>query len=310
MFRMPLVTKNLLIINVLAFLAMVLTGGVFKSVDLNDLLGLHFFLASDFQIYQLFTYMFMHGSLPHLFFNMFALWMFGCVVENVWGTRKFLFYYIACGVGAGLFQEATQYFHYAMLEHVSQAMGPSGLVTGKFVIEEGMAVDINLWTTVGASGSIYGILLAFGMLFPENRVFIFPLPVPIKAKWFVMIYAAIELFSAIGSSGDGVAHIAHLGGMVFGFFLIRYWRRHPYRSSFDGNNIFGNMRDKWERNMHNTSSTQYNTYEKSNADWTYNQQKKTRQEDIDAILDKIRKSGYDSLSTEEKQKLFDASGRR
>ena len=109
----PTVTKNLLIINVLAFAAMY----VFRSqVDLNDILGLHFFLASDFRIYQLVTYMFMHASFEHIFFNMFALWMFGCVVERVWGPKKFLFYYISCGIGAGLFQELAQYGSY-VLEH-------------------------------------------------------------------------------------------------------------------------------------------------------------------------------------------------
>ena len=231
----------------------------------------------------------MHGGWAHLFFNMFALWMFGCVVENVWGPKKFLFYYIFCGIGAGLCQEIAQYVQYAYehldsYEYVRTAVGSIP-----------MSTYLNLWTTVGASGAIYAILLAFGMLFPEQRIFIIPIPFPIKAKWFVMIYVAIELFSAIGSSGDGVAHVAHLGGMLFGFLLIRYWKKHPYRSTVNFSDF---------RIFHTTTSTQPPHHE---SDWDYNKRKQTEQAEIDRILDKIRKSGYDSLSKSEKQKLFDSS---
>ena len=220
--NIPTITKNLLIINVAVFAATY----VFRSfgVDLNNVLGLHFFLAPDFHIYQLFTYMFAHGGFSHIFFNMFALWMFGCIVERTWGPKKFLFYYIVCGVGAGLFQELAQYAQFYLL--ASEQLNNFSL--GKtMLVANANASFLNMWTTVGASGAVYGILLAFGMLYPEERIFIFPLPVPIKAKWFVVGYAAIELFMAFSTTGDGVAHLAHLGGMVFGFFLIRYWRRHP-----------------------------------------------------------------------------------
>ena len=175
--NIPVITKNLLIINVLMFLATY----VFQrtGVDLNELLGLHFLMASNFRIYQFVTYMFMHGGMAHLFFNMFALWMFGCVVENVWGPKKFLFYYILCGIGAGLVQELAQFVNYYLIE---------GLGAYEYVNLNGVSISVdsflNQLTTVGASGAIYGILLAFGMLFPEERLFIFPLPVPIKAKWF------------------------------------------------------------------------------------------------------------------------------
>ena len=215
--NIPIVTKNLLIVNVVAFLAcMLMDKSMGGGSGLTDMFGLHFFLASDFHIYQLVTYMFMHGGFQHILFNMFALWMFGCVVERVWGPKKFLFYYIACGVGAGLFQEAAQYITYvakdmAAYDYVS--------VNGARIT---MEQYLNLWTTVGASGAIYAILLAFGMIYPNERLFIFPLPVPIKAKFFVIGYAVIELVSTFSLSDDGVAHIAHLGGMVFGFFLIRY----------------------------------------------------------------------------------------
>lgn len=173
----------------------------------------------------------------------------------------------------------------------------------------------NALTTVGASGAVYGILLAFGMLFPEQRLFIFPLPVPIKAKWFVLIYAGLELFMALQSSGDGVAHFAHLGGMLFGFLLIRYWRHHPDMGGGVrgiGDSPIDRFRDYWEKHSHkkadNLNSRQDDRTSRE-TDWEYNARKKAEQEEIDRILDKIRRSGYDSLSAEEKRKLFDNSNR-
>lgn len=279
-----------------------------QNIDLNNILGLHFFKASDFRLYQLFTYMFMHGGWTHLFFNMFALWMFGTVVENVWGSKRFLFYYIFCGLGAGLCQELAQFVTYSIdnLAAYQSVKTEIGVMS--------MDTFLNRWTTVGASGAIYGILLAFGMLFPENRIFIFPLPVPIKAKWFVMIYAGLELFMAMSNSGDGVAHIAHLGGMIFGFILIRYWKRHPYSGSGNfgpgkGKQFFDNMRSSWEKRKGQSANTQSGTNnagaQRHYSDWEYNNRKKREEDEIDIILDKIRKSGYDSLTKEEKQKLFD-----
>jgi membrane associated rhomboid family serine protease len=298
----PTITKNLLIINVLAFLAYYVMSRT--GVDLNNLLGLHFFMASDFRIYQLFTYMFMHANLTHIFFNMFALWMFGCVIENVWGPKKFLFYYISCGIGAGLMQELVQYIAIYM------DLSANGLSFS--MVNPAM---FNGLTTVGASGAIYGILLAFGMLFPEQRLFIFPLPVPIKAKWFVLIYAGLELFMALQSSGDGVAHFAHLGGMFFGFLLIRYWRRHPDSNSYlrgGSESPIDKFRSFWEKHSHKKAddlNSQRNNQTSHETDWEYNARKKAEQEEIDRILDKIRRSGYDSLTAEEKRKLFDNSNR-
>ena len=306
--NIPTVTKNLLIINVLAYLVGMVFG--IHSGGFNDLFGLHFFLAPDFGVYQLVTYMFMHASLSHLFFNMFALWMFGCIVERTWGARKFLFYYMACGIGAGLLQEMAQFVQFYMLA----AEGING-----FSVSQIMTVGINLWTTVGASGAIYGILLAFGMLYPEERMFIFPLPVPIKAKFFVVGYAAIELFMAFSTSGDGVAHLAHLGGMLFGFLLIRYWRRHPGRgyNRVGGRQFFDSMRSSWEQRTHrkaDTTNSFGHTSTRSNGernpDWDYNARRRASQEEIDRILDKIRRNGYDSLTRDEKQTLFDASNNK
>jgi membrane associated rhomboid family serine protease len=217
---MPPVTKNLLIINVLCFLATYVVG--LHKVDLNSLMGLHFFMADNFSPYQLLTYMFMHGNLEHIFFNMFAVWMFGRIIEQVMGSKRFLFYYLACGIGAGVIQELVQWVHYMNLEHTDVARYGSELVYGKYVIQHGLAVDINMWNTVGASGAVYGILLAFGMIFPNEKMFIFPIPVPIKAKLFVIGYAIIELF--LTGSNDGVAHYAHLGGMLVGFIILLMWK--------------------------------------------------------------------------------------
>ena len=303
----PTVTKNLLIINILAFISMYVLKSI-GLVDLNDLCGLHFFMASDFGVFQLITYMFMHANFEHILFNMFALWMFGCVVERVWGGRKFLFYYISCGVGAGLIQEIAQFFSvYFMLN----AQQPLGLIESLSVMNQ-LAADLNGMTTVGASGAIYAILLAFGMIFPDERIFIFPLPVPIKAKWFVIGYAAIELGSAFATPGDNVAHLAHLGGMLFGYLLIRYWRTHPgegfeYNS---GRHFFDSMRNKWEQHTNRSATKGPKRGAEGHAsDWDYNARKQTEQAEIDRILDKIRRSGYDSLTKEEKQTLFDQSNK-
>ena len=302
----PTITKNLLIINILMFAATFVFERV--GVELNNVLGLHFFMASEFHIYQLFTYMFMHGGWEHIFFNMFALWMFGCVVERVWGPKKFLFYYLVCGIGAGIIQEIAQFGSFYM-------QFPGVSFGDIFQIAHNSAQALNKWTTVGASGAIYGILLAFGMIFPEERIFIFPLPVPIKAKWFVLFYAAIELFFALNSQGDNVAHVAHLGGMLFGFLLIRYWKRHPGSDRFgrqSGMQFFDNMRSNWERHSKKKASDDrkdINNRTRQETDWDYNAHKKAEQDEIDQILDKIRRSGYDSLTEEEKRKLFDSSNK-
>lgn len=215
---MPTVTKNLIIINILFFL-----GGIVATrygLDLSAYLGLHFFMADNFNPAQLISYMFMHGSFTHLFFNMFAVWMFGRILEQIWGPKRFLFYYIACGIGAGLVQELVQYIQYAV-EHSAYAPVDTG---------EGMIIPmqqyLNLMNTVGASGAVYAILLAFGMLFPNEKMFIIPFPFPIKAKFFVAGYAVIELMQGFANNPtDNVAHFAHLGGMIFGFVLIIYWKK-------------------------------------------------------------------------------------
>ena len=265
---LPTIVKHLLIINVLMFLAYITLTRF--HIDLNDILGLHFFKASDFRIYQLVTYMFMHGNFGHLFFNMFALWMFGNTLENIWGSKRFLLFYMVCGIGAGLCQELVQYIQYATSLAQYETVNMSGRIIS-------MDSYLNMMTTVGASGAIYGLLLAFGMMFPDSRIYLYFL-FPIKAKWFVIGYAVLELI--LGFQGvDNVAHFAHLGGMLFGLLLILYWRKNPAGP------------DKNFRKM-------------PRSDEDYNYQKAKKERDIDAILDKVAKNGYDSLTKEEKEFLF------
>lgn len=188
---LPPVIKNLLIINLIVFLATMLLERNGLYIITNSL-ALNPIGSGRFHIWQPITYMFMHAGWSHLLFNMFALWMFGYVLENYWGSRRFLFYYFICGLGAALCN----------------------------LLVPGWGI------TVGASGAVYGILLAFGMMFPNERIYLYFF-VPIKAKWFVIGYAAIELFEGL-LYNDGIAHFAHLGGMLFGLLLILYWRKHPF----------------------------------------------------------------------------------
>ena len=205
---LPTVTKNLLIINVIIWLAQFV---LFRRTDfdLTQQFGLHFPASDNFRVYQLVTYMFLHDpfSFSHVFFNMFAVFMFGRTLEQVWGPKRFLTYYMATGIGAGLVQIIVMYLR------ISAEIPPE------------MFSMVNS-ITVGASGSVFGILLAFGMLFPNAQLFIIPFPFPIKAKWFVIGYGLLELlFGVANRTGDNVAHFAHLGGMMFGIFMILYWRK-------------------------------------------------------------------------------------
>lgn len=286
---LPTVVKNLLIINVLMFLASVTLERF--NIDLTSILGLHFFKASDFRIYQFVTYMFMHANFAHLFFNMFALWMFGNTLENVWGSQRFLLYYMVCGLGAGLCQELVQY-----IEYTTQLTEYATVNTGSQIIT--MDAYLNMMTTVGASGAIYGLLLAFGMMFPDSRIYLYFF-IPIKAKWFVIGYAVVELLMGLGGH-DNIAHFAHLGGMLFGLILILYWKKHGMNGpNFDTKKWFGKFKDR----------KKYTRYEEvrdevPRNDGEYNRQHAEKERNVDAILDKVSKSGYGSLSDEEKEFLF------
>lgn len=231
---LPPVTKNIIMINVLMLLASYAATSVF-GVDLNGILGLYFPKSEHFMPIQIITHMFMHGGFWHIFFNMYALFIFGVVLENVWGPKRFFIFYIVCGLGAALTHESVIAIQY---NHLIKSISPENI---QLVLNEGSAyfnlgklftdpdmqnLQLLLNTpTVGASGAIFGVLLAFGVLFPNTRLMLLFPPIPIKAKYFVMFYGALELYLAVTAPGSNIAHAAHLGGMLFGYLLIRYWRK-------------------------------------------------------------------------------------
>ena len=185
--QLPVVVKNLLIINILFFI-----GQQTFPNYLEYYLGLHSFYSEGFNIYQVITYAFLHGDLTHLFFNMFPIWMFGRVLENTWGSKRFLNYYLLTAIGAGIVQ----------------------LLVGDYYL------------TIGASGAVFGLLAAFGMLFPNTQLYLLFPPIPIKAKYFVIGYSIIELIAGVQAiEGDNIAHFAHLGGAIIGFIIIKYWQK-------------------------------------------------------------------------------------
>ncbi|HEY5468975.1 MAG TPA: rhomboid family intramembrane serine protease [Bacteroidales bacterium] len=233
-FGLPPVVKNIIMINVLMLLATYAAERVF-GVDLNSLLGLYFPKSEQFMPLQIITHMFMHGGFWHILFNMYALYIFGQVLENVWGPKRFFIYYIICGLGAAVTHEAVIAFQY---NHLAQSLSSENL---QLVLNEGttlfkqgqgfgdptmLKLQMLLNTpTVGASGAIFGVLLAFGVLFPNTQLMLLIPPMPIKAKYLVIGYGAIELYMAVTQPGSNIAHAAHLGGMLFGYLLIRYWRK-------------------------------------------------------------------------------------
>ena len=199
------------------------------GIDLNDLFGLHFFKASTFGIWQLVTYMFLHEGFQHIFFNMFAVCMFGRIMEVEWGSKRFLIFYLLCGIGAGLTQELCQLVHYEMVLSRYSTVNMGGIIVP-------MSVFLDEIVTVGASGAVYGILLGYGLTFPNNALFIINFPFPFKAKWLVIGYVILELGLGIRqNAADNVAHFAHLGGMLAGFLIMLYWKRKDRRR--DDNNM-------------------------------------------------------------------------
>jgi membrane associated rhomboid family serine protease len=264
---LPPVVKNLLIINGLCFLA----GLVLKArfdFNLNQFAGLYYPESSQFKPFQLISHVFMHGSFMHLFFNMFSLWMFGNVLENYWGPKRFFIYYFVTAFGAAalhlgvnaieiesiksaiatytaepsleafiqLLQKdpglsSNNYVHQFMAQWQAQPANTEYLQGSVEIADAMLQRKLNI-PTVGASGAVFGLLLAFGMLFPNTELLLLFLPIPIKAKYFVIIYGAIELYQGFANNPtDNVAHFAHLGGMLFGFFLIKYWNKNN-RNSF------------------------------------------------------------------------------
>ena len=231
--HLPEVVKNLLIINGLFFLATITLDGM--GFDMYHLFGLHQFQSDDFMPHQLVTHIFMHGNLTHLIFNMFALWMFGKVLENVWGGKRFLIYYMITGLGAAIIHLGVSQYEIMSLQAQISTTDLSRLLDdGKYILANNQnytnpimgKLNLLIHTpTVGASGAVFGVLLAFGMLFPNALLYIY-LAIPIKAKYFVILYGILELYAGISNNpADNVAHFAHLGGMIFGFLLIKYWKK-------------------------------------------------------------------------------------
>lgn len=233
----PVVTKNLLIINLLVFLAdhFLSTNGA-----MTHYLALHFVYSDSFMPHQIITYMFMHGDFPHIFFNMFALFMFGRTLETVWGPKRFLSFYLLTGIGAAVFQLLISYFRYKTLlgqlppESIPEILetirtqGASLIQSNRNYIDATMGslnAIVNV-PMVGASGAIFGILAGFGMMFPNSQLYIIPFPFPIKAKYFVIGYGLLELGLGFANrAGDNVAHFAHLGGLFAGLILLMYWKK-------------------------------------------------------------------------------------
>lgn len=261
--QVPPVTKNLIIINVIMLVATMLLES--RGIDLTRVLGLYYPGSDYFHPYQFITHLFMHGGIVHLFFNMFALYMFGRVLENVWGPKRFLLFYFVTGLGAAGLHTFVNYLEIAPMSNAVAAFinTPSPDLFASFVnkydgvikhyysissvrdfavqwldnpsvqsyeseavslMNTLLARQINI-PTVGASGAVYGVLLGFGMLFPNTQLMLMFPPIPIKAKYMVIGYAVLELYLGISTSGGSIAHFAHLGGMLFGFFMIKYWNR-------------------------------------------------------------------------------------
>lgn len=232
----PPVVKNLIIINALMFLATVILE--MRGIDLISLFGLHYVTSPDFQPYQFVTHLFMHAGFLHIFFNMFALWMFGRVLENVWGPKRFFIFYFVTGLGAAAFYTFVNYLEYqSLVSKMTPEQVDMVIQQGHALWEQGRTFNDSLMRslnalintpTVGASGAVFGVLLGFGMLFPNTQLMLLFPPIPIKAKYFVIGYGVIELYLGITNSASNIAHFAHLGGMLFGFILIKYWNKNSH----------------------------------------------------------------------------------
>lgn len=288
----PPAIKTLLIINVLIYLFVNLFISNLKLGTVN--IGAAFFklfalqpifsgtkslYSGPFFPWQLFTYMFLHGDFTHIFFNMFALWMFGVELENLWGTKRFLFYYFLCGLGAAVAN--------LFIAPLFSTVGP----------------------TIGASGAVYGILVAFGYLFPNRYIYIYFM-IPLKAKYLVVLYMLLELFAVASQSNTGIAHFAHLGGAVVGFiYLVSTFNRRlrifdssRFTKSFSDRSSTYTPPPDTSANIYDAEYTEVDNYKSD-----YDRQMAELRRKVDSILDKLGKYGYDSLTDEEKRILFEES---
>jgi membrane associated rhomboid family serine protease len=212
----PTIVLNLIIINTLVFFAQAAFGGLSELSSINDLFALHHYKAECFRPYQLVTHMFMHGSFTHLLFNMVGLWMFGSMMEKIWGPQRFLIFYLICGLAAGLAQMGNYVVDFWHIDHTALSSEEIKLY----------AEIMSRNATVGASGAIMGVLAAYGYTFPNTQLFIFPIPFPVKAKWAIIGIIALDVFGGISkTSGDSIAHFAHVGGALVGFLLVFFWNK-------------------------------------------------------------------------------------
>jgi len=281
----PPVIKNLLIINAAVFFFQLVAGNFMIGGQpgmhvLNDWFALNPLVeGANFQVWQLITYQFMHAGFMHIFFNMFMLWMFGMEIENIMGSKKFLYYYLICGVAAGL----AQLFIAPIFSPPAQ--------------------------TIGASGAVYGVMIAFALMFPDRLIFLWFL-IPIKAKYLIGLLFVLEIFW-IGNAGDDVAHLAHLGGAIAGFIFImldkkidvtlkHMFNKSYYRTTEKPPNIFSGITERFRKKDDEVKEAKFYDI-KDNVD------EEITQEEIDKILDKISKSGYQNLTEKEKKTLFEAS---
>jgi len=212
----PPIVLNLIIINALVYFAQTAFGGMGDANKVNDLFALHHIYSPLFKPYQLITHIFMHGGFFHLLLNMFGLWMFGSMMERMWGPQRFLAFFLICGIAAGLAQLGSYVHDYWALDHT--------ILSAE---EQSMYTEIlRRNATVGASGAIMGILAAYGYTFPNTQLFIFPIPFPIKTKWAIIGILAFDIVSGIANSAaDNVAHFAHVGGAIVGFLIVLYWNK-------------------------------------------------------------------------------------
>ena len=210
------IVLNLIIINALVFLAQSVFGGMDQLNRVNDLFALHHYKSTEFRPYQLVTHMFMHGGIFHLLFNMLALWMFGTMIEKVWGPKRFLVFYLVCGLGAALAQMGSYAFDFWQIDQLT-------LSADNYEIYQ---TNLRIGCTVGASGAIMGVLAAFGYLFPNTKLFIMPIPFPVKAKWAILGIIALDVFGGVSRTpNDNIAHFAHVGGALIGFLIVLYWNK-------------------------------------------------------------------------------------
>ncbi|MHC1738533.1 MAG: rhomboid family intramembrane serine protease [Ignavibacteriaceae bacterium] len=281
----PPVIKNLLLINgVVFFLQTIMKGINFEGVPAENII-IHWFslmpLGHGFEVWQLLSYQFMHGGFSHILFNMFALWMFGAEIENVWGSKKFLLFYLLCGVGAGL-------LHLFLSPVLSDILAP----------------------TIGASGAVYGIMIAFAMFFPDRYIYIYFF-IPVKAKYLIGFMIILE-FMLVDSAASNVAHLAHLGGALVGFLFIMFDKntKISVKDSFQKvKRSFGNRKSSGGYFSGPTPTSSYRNPDIDDAKYhdVNNDREVVTQEEIDRILDKISKSGYKNLTEREKKILFEAS---